>query len=177
MSTKTSTQPKPRNRSNQALLPGCTTPIRDQTPAQRLTAIGFVVDDFSGCWEWAGRLNDAGYGVLTLARSGLHEARVHRLTYELTVGRIPEGMIVRHRCNNPRCGRPSHLVIGEQVDNVQDMFDAGRQHAGHILLADGATYADGSRCATCRQARKTEAIHYEVRRAAASRFASLADAA
>jgi len=177
MSTQTSTPAKARNRSNQAPLIGCSTPIRDQTPAQRLTAIGFTVDAFTGCWEWSGRLSDAGYGVLTLKRAGLHEAKVHRLVYELAVGRIPDGMVVRHRCDNRMCARPSHLRLGDQAANVQDMFDAGRNHAGHALLPDGVRYADGSRCATCRQTRKTEQIHTEVRRAAAARFASLADAA
>jgi hypothetical protein len=57
------------------------------------------------------------------------------------------------------------------------MFTDGRQHAGHTLLPDGGRYADGSRCATCRQARKIEAIHLEVRRETKARFASYAHAA
>jgi len=178
MSPKSSIFIKARNRSNQVPLPGCDTPIRDQTVEQRLTAIGFTVDTFSGCWEWNGRLTTDGYGVLSLKRAGLHEVKVYRITYQLLVGRIPDGMILRHIvCANRMCCRPSHLALGEQVDNVHDMFNDGNAHAGHILLPDGATYADGSRCGTCRTARKVGAIQTEVRRAAHGRFTALADAA
>jgi HNH endonuclease len=178
MSTKTSTPAKARNRSNQVPLAGCSTPIRDQTVEQRLTAINFDVDPITGCWEWRGRLNSDGYGVLSLKRAALHEAKVHRLIYQLVVGRIPAGMVLRHVvCANRMCGRPSHVALGEQADNVRDMFVDGHAHAGHTLLPAGGRYADGSRCATCRQARKVAAIHTEVRRAAPARFTAFADAA
>lgn len=80
----------------------------------------------SGCWEWRGARNDLGYGTLTLVRQGLDKARVHRLMYERYNGLIPEGLIVRHKCDNPPCSNPDHLELGTMADNTQDMMERGR---------------------------------------------------
>jgi hypothetical protein len=41
-------------------------------------------------------------------------------------GEIPEGMVIRHTCDNPGCINIDHLRIGTQADNVRDMYDRGR---------------------------------------------------
>lgn len=46
----------------------------------------------------------------------------HRVAWQLENGLIPQGLKIRHRCDNP----PSHLEIGTQADNVRDMHDRGR---------------------------------------------------
>ena len=64
------------------------------------------VEKSEGCWEWTGPLKDGRWGYL----SDHGEMRlVHRVSYELTVGPITEGLVVRHRCGNARCVRPEHL--------------------------------------------------------------------
>lgn len=55
-----------------------------------------------------------GYGSRTLLY-------VHRLSYELSNGRIPDGFFVLHRCDVPNCVRPDHLFIGHHSDNMRDM--------------------------------------------------------
>lgn len=50
-----------------------------------------------------------------------------RVHYEAT-GELPE--IVRHKCDNPRCINPEHLIGGTQKDNVQDCIDRGRHNYG-----------------------------------------------
>lgn len=36
-----------------------------------------------------------------------------------------------HTCDNARCINPEHLVLGDQADNIQDMYTKGRQGGNH----------------------------------------------
>lgn len=76
----------------------------------------------NGCWIWTGSGNKAGYGQFRIGRSnqGNPVISVHRWSYEHHKGPIPEGQIVRHRCDNPRCSNPEHLVLGTHKDNSDD---------------------------------------------------------
>jgi len=76
------------------------------------------VDAASGCWNWAGSLS-RGYGQLS-SRRGHAPYKAHRLSYELFVGAIGDGLVVRHDCDNPRCCNPMHLRLGTQKDNARD---------------------------------------------------------
>ena len=37
-----------------------------------------------------------------------------------------EGLVIRHKCDNPACINPEHLELGTQKDNVQDSVARGR---------------------------------------------------
>jgi hypothetical protein len=54
----------------------------------------------------------------------------HRATYILTHGEIPDGLLVRHLCNNPACCNPAHLALGTDWDNMHDKMRAGNQPRG-----------------------------------------------
>jgi len=77
-----------------------------------------------GCWEWTGSRARRGYGKVRIG-GVLHSS--HRLSYEWSVGPIPDGMHVLHHCDNPPCVRPDHLWIGTRTDNQGDMVAKGRQ--------------------------------------------------
>jgi hypothetical protein len=80
------------------------------------------------CREWSGSRDPRGYG-----RVGWRGKVVltHRLAWELAHGAIPSGLLVLHHCDNPPCCEPSHLFIGTQSDNIQDMLAKGRGPWGH----------------------------------------------
>jgi hypothetical protein len=77
-----------------------------------------------GCWEWtAGRLFEGDYGAY---RYQGRTQRAHRVSWEMLFGKIPEGFVICHACDNPRCVRPEHLFLGTHKDNMQDMVRKGR---------------------------------------------------
>jgi hypothetical protein len=79
------------------------------------------------CWEWQGCPNSEGYGYVKVNKRGW---LAHRFAYVLTYGPIPGGLKVRHKCDNPICVRPSHLLLGTQKDNMQDCHRRGRAYIG-----------------------------------------------
>jgi len=88
-----------------------------QTPDERLRRVGWTVDNV-GCWRWNGNINLGGYGQMTVFGKNCY---THRLAYEAWVGPIPEGLLVRHKCDIRDCMNPSHLEVGTHADNSQDM--------------------------------------------------------
>ncbi len=81
---------------------------------------------FHSCWEWTGATNQDGYGIIGTGEGGKTSFRVHRMSYALHVGPIPEGKVVCHSCDNPGCVRPEHLFIGTMKDNNADRCAKGR---------------------------------------------------
>lgn len=75
------------------------------------------------CWGWNAFINDDGYGIIY--KDG-KITRAHRVSYEIFIGIIPEGLSVLHKCDNPPCSNPQHLFLGTQKDNVIDMMKKGR---------------------------------------------------
>jgi hypothetical protein len=49
-----------------------------------------------------------------------------RFVYQEMFGDIPEGLVIRHTCDNRRCINPEHLETGTKADNTRDMMERGR---------------------------------------------------
>ncbi len=80
------------------------------------------------CIEWIRSTSNTGYGMVRRDRKSF---AIHRLSWELSNGPIPDGLMVLHRCDNRRCFRPKHLFVGTALDNVHDMMSKSRQrHPG-----------------------------------------------
>jgi hypothetical protein len=82
-----------------------------------------AIPEGDACLEWPRARALKGYGELTI--QGKHR-KAHRVAYEISVGPIPKGMQVCHRCDNPACFRPSHLWAGSNADNSHDRELKGR---------------------------------------------------
>lgn len=74
------------------------------------------------CWEWTGPRKWFGHGSINHSVDGIrYHYPAHRIAWERAHGRsIPDGMVVRHSCDNPPCVNPAHLELGTQADNVRD---------------------------------------------------------
>lgn len=90
------------------------------TPEQRFWK---YVKKTKSCWLWTACKDATGYGRF---RAGITD-RAHRFSYKLHKGKIPNGLIVCHSCDNPPCVNPSHLWLGTNKDNYDDMTKKGRR--------------------------------------------------
>lgn len=93
----------------------------------------------NGCLLWQGAKAPGNYGLVQI------EGRtrpVHRVTYELVVGEIPEGKMLLHACDTPNCIEPSHLRIGTAQENAQDAAQRGRLSSRKTRAT--STYVDGA---------------------------------
>jgi hypothetical protein len=99
--------------------------------ASYLRILERVLVDNNGCWIWQGTTDGRGYGRLSVGWDGKRaiKERTHRIMYMAVHGPIPDGMVVRHKCDVKRCCNPFHLELGTQQQNVQDYF--ARQHKRH----------------------------------------------
>lgn len=114
-----------------------------------------------GCWVWTGRMQNRGYG---LVRVDGKPALTHRVSYELHVGPIPDGLHIDHLCRNRACCNPAHLEPVTHRENVlrgvgPSAVNAKRTECkhGHHLSGDNLrVYVYGSKtmrvCVTCNRA-------------------------
>lgn len=93
------------------------------------------------CWGWKGSVTHYGYGRLGAGSRCDGLTYAHVFSWEARNGlKRPEGMEVRHRCDNPPCTNPEHLEIGTHAQNMHDSVVRDR-HArgsrnGHAVLTE-----------------------------------------
>ncbi len=117
--------------------------------------------NLNGCWDWLGSKNiKMPYGRFRVGKKGI---LAHRFSYTINVGKIPEGLCVLHKCDNPSCVNPEHLFLGTYLDNVRDCIKKGRDNKkfrgrthcinGHQLVGNNLILEKGrwKRCKKCRQ--------------------------
>lgn len=148
------------------------------TQAERLRAVtdrnGPIPEyapELGPCWLFTARRNRKGYGLMW--HSGLRRGVVaHRISYELYVGTIPDGLQLDHLCRVRHCVNPNHLEpVTPSVNTLRGNLAAvtraraeARTHCanGHELTTENTNTARGWReCRSCqrdRRARRTARI-------------------
>jgi hypothetical protein len=87
-----------------------------------------LTDRSGECWIWIGAVHKGGYGVFQIRR---RSQRAHRIAWEMSEARrVPDGLVICHRCDNRRCVNPKHLFLGTHGDNNRDTVSKGRWRKG-----------------------------------------------
>lgn len=74
------------------------------------------VEKTERCWNWYASKDKDGYGIF-----GVNSHLVllaHRVSYELSKGRIPNGLEPDHICRNSSCVNPNHLEAVTHKENM-----------------------------------------------------------
>lgn len=140
------------------------------------------VRDADDCWPWLGGLDEDGYG--SFCPTHATRVRAHRFAYELSVGAIPVGLEIDHRCHDQacaagpacqhrRCVNHAHLAPATTQENLARsaslaILNAAKTHCkrGHPLSGDNLRIcASGSR--ECKECRRDIKRRYDERQRAA----------
>jgi HNH endonuclease len=109
------------------------------------------VEKSDTCWTWTGA-KVRGYGYFRLEGK---QRKAHRVSYELLVGPISEGLTLDHLCQNKGCVNPQHLepvTSGENARRQARGMTACRRE-GHPF-DEGNTWIDKRGRRVCRACRR-----------------------
>ncbi len=121
-----------------------------------------VPEPNTGCWLWLGDSVKGGYG-----RSAVKGRKwlVHRLSYRVFIGEIPDGLTIDHKCKMTCCCNPQHLEAVTMRENVMRGTSISKINAEKTFCSRGHEYTeentyyykDGRReCCICMDARNKE---------------------
>jgi HNH endonuclease len=82
------------------------------------------------CWEWDAALYSNGYGHFIISGK---DHLAHKVSFQLFGNSIPEGLVLRHTCDNRKCVRPDHLIPGTHSENLRDCVERGRLNPGRLF--------------------------------------------
>lgn len=84
------------------------------------------------CWPWLHKFKTSnGYGRFKLKNN--KSIIASKYAYQISFGDIPEGLEIRHKCDNPICCNPHHLELGTRKDNMQDASKRKRIRNGKYI--------------------------------------------
>lgn len=93
-----------------------------------------VVNGDTQCWEWIGATNNKGYGMIKINGKPI---LTHRFAFEyFNNTKIPKGLCILHKCDNPKCVNYQHLRLGTYQDNDIDKVMKNRQWNQKLTAQD-----------------------------------------
>lgn len=91
---------------------------------QRFWAKVQKTSNTADCWLWLGSRDPKGYGQIQAYRDPVTDKWVRKVAthvaWFVVSGEWPQQWIL-HKCDNPPCVNPGHLIQGDAFDNMQDM--------------------------------------------------------
>lgn len=123
-------------------------------PPHELSGIGFcrehgieallkkATKEPNGCWLWNGCTGPDGYGIVAIKKPDGKKTTtvVHRRSYLLFVGEIPQGLEINHKCSVRLCVNPEHLETMTRSQNQQHAWDRDRLNGGRAVRATVKSY-------------------------------------
>ena len=115
------------------------------------------------CWPWLAFRSPGPEGYGRVRACGKNDG-AHRVSYELLVGPIPEGLHIDHLCRNKWCVNPRHLELVTPAENTRrGLVARGRDthcSKGHLFDEEN-TYVppkrtDQRHCRECQRLRERE---------------------
>lgn len=127
-------------------------------PIDRAFAKIKMPSNFFECWIWEGYTNKDGYGQFYDGEQ--NGARVHKWLYENSIGPVPKGLELHHKCFVTKCVNPIHLEPTTHTKNIAESpcvstINKAKTHCpkGHEYTWEN-TYVEPNRgvrrCRTCR---------------------------
>lgn len=109
---------------------------RSNSPEDVFRYINTMGNDPDVCWPWIGYIGGRENDPRGTFKLDGRRQLAHRVVFEIFNGPIPEGKIVRHKCDNTICCNPTHLVLGTRSQNEDDKYDRDRAGYTHDMLKE-----------------------------------------
>lgn len=130
--------------------------LEEHAAAARTRIRASVTVTPSGCWVWQKALTEKGYARMSYRGAAKRAARI---SYEVFIGPIPDGLEPDHLCRNRACVNPACLELVTHQENLRRgrSANAEKTHCphGHPYSPENIYWdpRGGRECRICREDR------------------------